>query len=97
MTPTTPTTPMSLMLTCRQVAGMVSDAEDGRLGLGDRARFWVHLSICPPCKAWAAQVGLTRAVVGATGEVDVAEPISEELLAAYRAWTQAGGGADGSA
>lgn len=87
--------PMSLMMRCREVAGLASDASDGRLSLVDRGRFWVHLSICPPCKAWAAQVGLTRAAVGATGEVDVAEAIPDELLAAYRAWTQAGGGADG--
>ncbi|MBL8616015.1 MAG: zf-HC2 domain-containing protein [Deltaproteobacteria bacterium] len=88
---------MSLIFTCRQIAGMVSDAEDGRLGVSDRARFWVHLSMCPSCKAWAEQLKLTRTVVGATGEVDVPDAIPDELLAAYRAWTQAGGGADGGA
>lgn len=88
---------MSLIFTCRQIAGMVSDAEDGRLGVSDRARFWVHLSMCPSCKAWAAQVQLTRAAVGAIREGDEPEAIPDELLAAYRAWTGAGGGAGGRA
>ena len=88
---------MSLMPSCREIAGLVSDAEDGRLGVGDRARFWLHLSTCPPCRAWAAQVQLTRTMVHATGEVDVTDAIPDDLLAAYRSWTRAGGGADGGA
>jgi predicted anti-sigma-YlaC factor YlaD len=88
---------MSLMPSCREIAGLVSDAEDGRLGVSDRARFWVHLSTCPPCRAWAAQVQLTRTMVHATGEVDVTDAIPDDLLAAYRSWTRAGGGADGGA
>ena len=49
----------AIELVCKEVVEMVTDYLGGTLARADQARFDHHLSTCPPCTAYLAQVRTT--------------------------------------
>ena len=70
------------MLVCRDVAELLTDYTEGRLG----ARRWIgvrwHLHICPMCRAFLAQLQATREIVARVGLA--ADPAGETRALAAR-------------
>lgn len=79
---------MSLMLTCREISGLVSDYLDDRLPALARVRFRAHVAMCPHCEEWVRQLEITRMTLGHAAEIAVPEEIAPELLAAFEGWTR---------
>ena len=52
------------MLNCADIVKLVTDYEEGRLTPGERRRFEEHVSICPPCRSFLAQMRTTIELVG---------------------------------
>ncbi len=78
------------MLTCRDITRLVTDYVEGRLSIGDRVLFQMHLGLCRDCRTYVQQVRLT---VGALGALEVPEPSAEvaaELLERFRGWKRKG-------
>ena len=48
------------MLNCKQASRKLSEAEDRRLGLGERMGLWAHLKACGACNNFSRQVVLLR-------------------------------------
>ncbi len=73
-------------VTCIEVVELMSDYIEGALSPSERARFEEHLSLCPPCRDYLAQVQAT--IVGAAGltEDDVPPKTMDALLDAFRDW-----------
>jgi anti-sigma factor RsiW len=73
-------------LSCKELVELVTDYLDGAMPDAERARFDEHLSVCPPCVEYVAQIGRTIRAVGATWH-DL-EPTGQmtELLAVFRDW-----------
>lgn len=78
---------MSLMLTCKEISGLVSDYLDHRLPMWDRMRFRAHVAMCPDCQEWVRQLEITKETLGHAPEVDVPDEIAPELLEAFKGWT----------
>jgi anti-sigma factor RsiW len=77
------------MITCKDLAGIVSDYLDERLPLWTRAQFHAHLAICANCREWVRQLESTRATLGQAHAVEVPDELAPELLAAFQGWTAA--------
>ncbi len=51
---------MTIFYSCRQAHELLSQALDRRLGLVERTRLQVHLSICRSCTHFKGQMGTLR-------------------------------------
>lgn len=73
-------------LACREVVDLLTDYLDGALSARDRARLEMHLSACPHCSAYLAQIRSTIAAAGRVEPEDLAPEALEDLLEVYRRW-----------
>ena len=74
------------MLTCADIVGLITDYTEGRLSTDERRRFEEHISICPPCRSYLAQMRKTVELVGELREEDLPPAMEEHLLEAFRDW-----------
>ena len=74
------------MLVCADIVKLVTDYLEGRLTPAERRRFEGHVAICPPCRAFLAQMRTTVELVGTVREEDVPPEMEEHLLRAFRNW-----------
>jgi len=75
-------------LVCRDLVELVTEYLGGTLSAVDRARFDEHLSTCPPCTAYLAQVRTTlelAAELGASPEPDD-DRVADRLGELFRSW-----------
>ena len=49
-----------MMLNCKEVSRLVSQALDRPLGLGERVRLRIHLAICDGCSNFSKQMAFVR-------------------------------------
>ena len=61
---------MRMMLPCKEVARLVSQGLDRRLGFGERVALRIHFAICEGCSNFDRQMKLLREAVQQLGEVD---------------------------
>jgi anti-sigma factor RsiW len=73
-------------LNCRQVVDLVTDYVEGALAPADRLAFEQHVAICPPCRAYFAQMRTVVRVAGVLREDDLPAPVREKLVNAFRDW-----------
>jgi predicted anti-sigma-YlaC factor YlaD len=57
-----------MMLSCKQVARLVSQGLDRELGLADRVRLRVHLAICDGCTNFSKQLAFVREAMARLAE-----------------------------
>jgi predicted anti-sigma-YlaC factor YlaD len=74
------------VLTCKQMVELMGDYLEGRLSLGDRLLFQVHLGGCRHCRAYLKQMKSTVQTLGRLREEDVPEKIRDELLERFKSW-----------
>lgn len=74
------------MLTCREVAQLVTDYLEGRQPLVQRLRFQLHLGMCRHCRAYLRQMKLTVDALGRLGEKPIPPEMSHEVLERLRTW-----------
>ena len=73
-------------LVCREAVELVTDYLEGALTRAERARFEAHLSGCPHCTEYLAQMRRTLDLLGRI-EPEALEPqVQEELVSLYRRW-----------
>jgi anti-sigma factor RsiW len=73
-------------LVCQQAVELVTDYIEGSLSRADRRRFEAHLSSCPHCTAYLAQMRSTIELTGRLRSEDLPSQVSEELLGLYTQW-----------
>lgn len=76
---------------CQQLVELVTAYFDGALSRRDRRRFEAHIGACEHCTAYVEQMRVTVAATGGLTEEDIPAEAREQLLAAFRGWTDAGG------
>lgn len=54
---------MKIGTTCKEVSELLSQAQDRRLGPGEKLRLYVHLLMCKGCRNFGDQLGFIRAAV----------------------------------
>jgi hypothetical protein len=74
------------MLTCKQITELVTDYAEGQLGLMDRLRFWMHISMCRNCRRYVRQLQATAKALGKLPEPEIPPDLQDELLRCFDSW-----------
>ena len=75
-------------MSCRQLAELITDYLEGKLGFGERLRFQLHLGICRHCRAYLSQLEETSAALGTLPVEPPPPEIEAELLRRFQGWKQ---------
>ena len=73
-------------LVCQQAVELVTDYIEGSLTSADRRRFEAHLSSCPHCTAYLAQMRSTIELTGRLRSEELPSEVRKELVALYSQW-----------
>jgi len=73
-------------LQCRELVELVSAYLEGALSPEDRARFELHLAICPGCTAYVRQLRGTLGASRRLAEDALPEETRDRLMGAFRDW-----------
>lgn len=73
-------------VTCIEVVELMSDYVEGALSPADLVRFEEHLSLCPPCREFLAQIRATIAGAGRPSVEEIPQATVDALLDAFRDW-----------
>ena len=65
---------MEIKLNCKDTSRLLSQAQDARLPLWERARLRLHLSVCDACTQFSRQLEFLRAAMRAYPGPDMARP-----------------------
>jgi len=76
-------------MTCRQVVELMTEYLDGNMPVRDRARFEEHIAGCDGCRAYLAQIRMTRDMLGRSADEAIPESVERELIDAFRQWRRA--------
>lgn len=76
-------------LSCPEMVELVSDYLEGLLAPDVVESFEHHLTVCPGCRTYVAQLRETVAATRRLREDDVDPVAMEELLEAFRDWREA--------
>lgn len=74
------------MLTCQEIATLLSDYLEGRLSLWQRMTFHMHLGMCAGCRAYLRQLRVTIGMVRRLEPADVPPEMMEALVRRFRDW-----------
>jgi anti-sigma factor RsiW len=75
-------------MACQELVELVTAYFDGSLSRRDRRRFDAHIRGCEHCTAYLEQMRLLIAATGRLTEEDIPTDARDELLAAFRGWSQ---------
>jgi predicted anti-sigma-YlaC factor YlaD len=74
------------MLTCQELTELVTDYLEGRLSIGQRLRFELHIGMCSHCRAYLRQMKQTIRAIGELPEDSVPPEALNQLLQRFRDW-----------
>jgi anti-sigma factor RsiW len=80
--------PDDIELVCREVVELVTEYLGQTLAPAERQRFEHHLSTCPPCTSYLAQVRDTLVLAGELGKAEATGEAERELVSLFRSWHQ---------
>ncbi len=75
-------------MACQELVELVTAYLDGSLSRRDRRRFDAHIRGCEHCTAYVEQMRLLIAATGRLTEEDIPSEAREDLLAAFRGWSE---------
>lgn len=71
-------------LSCARIVELITDYLEGTLDEPLRVRVEEHLSYCPPCREYLAQIRATIRATGRLTESDVPPETMDALMRAFR-------------
>jgi len=74
------------MMSCKEITELVTDYVEGRLSLGQRLRFQVHLGTCRHCRVYLRQMKTTIRLSGRLPDPALPATLEAELLSRFRAF-----------
>ena len=77
-------------LPCQEVVEMVTDYLEGALTPAEAKRFETHLSGCPHCTEYLAQIRETIRLAGRLTPEDLTPGMTSDLTDLYRRWRAEG-------
>jgi anti-sigma factor RsiW len=75
-------------IACQELVELVTAYFEGSLSRSDRRRFRAHIRGCDHCTAYVEQMRLVIEATGRLTEEDIRPEVREELLAAFRGWSE---------
>jgi anti-sigma factor RsiW len=74
------------MLTCREIAELVTEYLDGRMSWTRRLQFQLHVGMCGSCRRYLRQMRTTMKTLGKLPDEPLPKQVETELLARFRTW-----------
>jgi len=74
------------MLSCKELTELLTDYLEGRLPLGDRMRFRLHLAMCRRCRTYREQMRTTIGTLGQLPAEEIPPDVRDELLRRFATW-----------
>jgi len=71
---------------CRQAVELVTDYLEGALSRGGRRRFEAHLTQCPRCREYLAQLRATISLTGTVRPDDLTPQMQDDFIDLCRRW-----------
>src|SRR3954454_11321547 len=81
-----PMSPVTNMISCRELVELVTDYLEDQLDPRQRARFEEHLGACEACITYLDQMRMTIDALGHIPPESLSPDAESELLAAFRDW-----------
>lgn len=78
------------MLTCREVAELVTEYLEGRMSWMQRLQFQLHVGMCAVCRRYLRQMRATTKTLGKLPDEPLPKEVETELLDRFRAWKTRG-------
>lgn len=75
-------------MSCRQLAELITEYLEGKLGFGERVRFQLHLGMCKHCRAYLSQLKKTSSALEALPVEPPSAEVEAELLRRFQGWKQ---------
>jgi anti-sigma factor RsiW len=75
-------------MACQELVELVTAYFDGSLSRSDRRRFRAHIRGCEHCTAYVEQMRMMVEASGQLTEQDIDPGAREELLEAFRGWSE---------
>ena len=73
-------------LVCQQAVELVTDYLEGALSRADRRRYEAHLTGCPHCTEYLAQMRKTIELTGTLTPDDLTPQMQDDFIGLYRQW-----------
>lgn len=74
--------------TCRAIVETITEYLDGGLQPAERVAFERHVVICPPCRAYLAQIRTVTRVAKGLREDELSQEARDGLLDAFAKWRE---------
>ena len=74
------------MLSCREITELATEYAEGSMGLYDRVRFLMHLSMCGHCRRYVRQLKETVRTVGRLEAPPPSPETKAALLEQFKDW-----------
>lgn len=75
-------------IVCQQAVELVTEYLEGALPRRDRRRFERHLTGCPNCTEYLAQIRATIKIIGRITPDDLSPQMRADFIDLYRRWKQ---------
>ena len=80
------------MLTCQEVTEVCTEYLEGRMSLGQRLSFQLHLGMCGHCRVYLRQMKMTIETLGRLDDDPMPTAVRQELITRFRDWKQTAAG-----
>jgi anti-sigma factor RsiW len=74
------------MMTCKEIAELVTAYAEGQLRFTDRLRFRLHIATCRNCRAYVHQLEVTARTLGKLPPPELPRELEAELLRRFEGW-----------
>lgn len=78
------------MLTCREIAELLTEYLEGRMPWMQRLQFQLHVGMCGACRRYLRQMRATMKLLGKLPDAPLPKDVETELLERFRAWKKQG-------
>lgn len=77
---------MAEPLSCQELVELITEYLEGALSGERRLAFEQHIAICPPCRAYLAEIRRTVEAAGTLTETAIPPEARDAMLAVFRDW-----------
>jgi anti-sigma factor RsiW len=79
---------MTALMSCEELVELITEYLEGALPETRKEAFEEHIAICPPCRAYLAEIRKTVAAAGTLTEDDIPPSTREAMLDVFRNWNR---------
>jgi anti-sigma factor RsiW len=75
-----------MMLSCQDITEVITDYIEGRMSMGKRLKFHMHLGMCRHCRRYLRQVRQTIRLSASLPRAPAPPEVHDELMRRFKNW-----------